>query len=406
MCWQKSGRPSRVDLVGETLRAALNVLAIVAPDWLRAQAQPEWVERYDRPAEDDRLLTTQARREALDQHIGVDGAALLQALRATDAPRWLGEVPAVEVLRRVWVQNSVPTEHSPRWRTAEDGLPPAATFVSSPYDTEAHDARKRSTTWVGDKVHLTETCDDEGPQLITHVATTPAPTADGGVTPLVHRALQQKALLTATHLVDTGYLDAELLATSRQEDAVDLLGPVRPDVKWQAQAGQGFDARRFLIDWERQQAICPQGHTSISWTPAVDNRHTPVIKIKFSTTVCGGCPCRTQCIRSRKRNVRRTITVRPKEHYLALQARRAQQRTPEYAAQYARRAGIDGTISEGIRAHGMRRSRYVGLQRTHLAHVLTAAAINRVHVGAWLSDTPRAQTRQSRFTQLMTQAAA
>src|SRR5690242_13013815 len=98
MCWQKSGRPSRVDLVGETLRAALNVLAIVAPDWLRAQAQPEWVERYDRPAEDDRLLTTQARREALDQHIGVDGAALLQALRATDAPRWLGEVPAVEVL--------------------------------------------------------------------------------------------------------------------------------------------------------------------------------------------------------------------------------------------------------------------------------------------------------------------
>jgi transposase len=212
--------------------------------------------------------------------------------------------------------------------------------------------------------------------------------------------------LPATHIVDTGYLDAELLATSRQEYAVDLLGPVRPDVKWQAQAGQGFEAQHFVIDWEEQQAICPQGRASISWTPAADNRHTPVIKIKFSTTDCGRCPCQTQCIRSRKKYVRRTITVRPKDHYLALQARRAQVRTPEYAAEYARRAGIEGTLSEGTRAQGRRRSRYVGVQRTHLAHVLTAAAINLVHVGAWLSGIPRVQTRHSRFAQLMTQPVA
>jgi transposase len=63
-------------------------------------------------------------------------------------------------------------------------------------------------------------------------------------------------------------------------------------------------------------------------------------------------------------------------------------------------------VSEGIRAHGMRRSRYIGLQRTHLAHVLTAAAINLTHVGAWLTGTPRAQTRHSRFARLMAQPAA
>jgi transposase len=291
-------------------------------------------------------------------------------------------------------------------RTAQDGLPPSAAFLSSPYDVQAHSARKRTTTWVGYTGHLTQTCDDEDPHLLTPVATTPAPTADGVVTPLVHEALQRHHLLPTTQLVDTGYLDAELLASSWQEDGVDLLGPVRPDVTWHAQAGQGFDAQSVAIDWQRQQAICPQGRASRSWTPAVDHRHTPVITSKFSSTACGGCPCRTQCIRSRKKAVRRTLTVRPKDHYLALQARRAQARTPAYSRAYARRAGIEGTLSEGIRVHGMRRSRYVGLQRTHLAQVLTAAAINLAHVGAWLNDTPRAQTPHSRFARLMAQAAA
>src|SRR4029450_13476458 len=119
-----------------------------------------------------------------------------------------------------------------------------------------------------------------------------------------------------------------------------------------------------------------------------DNRHTPVIKIKFSSTDCGRCPCQAQCIRSRRKYVRRTITVRPKDHYLALQARRAHVRRPVCGAEYARRAGIEGTLSEGVRAHGMRRSRYIGLHRTPLAHVLTAAAINLPHVGAWLPDPP------------------
>jgi transposase len=397
---------NRVELVGETLRAALHVLAIVAPDGLRAHALPEWVERYGRPAVHDRFSATKTQREALLQQIGVDGAVLLTALCTADAPVWLREAPAVEVLRRVWVQNYVPTQQGPRWRTAEDGLPPSAQFLSSPYDLQAHYARKRTTTWVGYRIHLTETCDDETPRLITHVETTPAPTADGVVTPLVHQALERKHLLPKTHLVDTGYLDAQLLASSQQEYGVDLLGPVRPYVKWQAQAGQGFDAQSFVIDWERQQAICPEGRVSISWTPAVDNRQTPVIKITLSSTDCGRCPCQMQCVHNRRKYVRRTITVRPKEHYLALKARRAYARTHEYAAEYARRAGIEGTVSEGIRAHGMRRSRYIGLQRTHLAHVLIAAAINLTHLGAWLTDSPRAHTRHSRFARLMAQAVA
>jgi transposase len=392
---------NRVELVEETLRHALNSLAVVAPDWLRVHAQPEWVERYDRRAEDDRLPAKKEQRQARAQRIGADGAALLTAIYAAEAPTWLREVPAVDLLRRVWVQNFLQTAQEVRWRTDEDGIPPSSHFISSPYDAEAHDARKRTTSWVGYKVHLTETCDDDAPHLITHVETTSAPMADGAVTPGVHQALQEKGLLPATHVVDTGYLDAELLVTSQQDYDVDLLGPVRPDVKWQAQAGQGFDAQSFAIDWEQQRAVCPQGRASISWTPAIDNRQTHVIKIKFSTADCGTCPCRTQCIHSQKRYVRRTITVRPKEHYLALKARRERAKTPEYAAEYAHRAGIEGTLSQGVRVLRLRRTRYFGLARTHLSHVLTAAGLNLLRIGDWLAGKLPAKTRPSPFIALM-----
>jgi len=147
---------NRLELVEETLRHALNDLAVVAPDWLRAHAQPEWVERYDRRAEDTRLPTKKEQRQALAQRIGGDGSTLLAALYASEAPAWLREVPAVEVLRRVWIQNYLPTVEGVRWRTDEDGLPPASRFMSSPYDADAHYARKRTTSWVGYKVHLTE----------------------------------------------------------------------------------------------------------------------------------------------------------------------------------------------------------------------------------------------------------
>jgi transposase len=210
---------NRVELVSETLRAALNALAVVAPDWLRAHADSLWVERYNQRLEDDWLPTKKAERAARVQQIGSDGSGLLLAIAAADAPRWLREVPAVEVLRQVWVQNYLPTaQEGVRWRTQEDGLPPSSLFVSSPYDTDAHYARKRTTSWVGYKVHLSETCDDETPHLITHVETTPGPTADGAVTPRVHHDLQQRGLLPSVHLVDTGFLDAELLVTSKRDN--------------------------------------------------------------------------------------------------------------------------------------------------------------------------------------------
>jgi len=94
--------------------------------------------------------------------------------------------------------------------------------------------KKHTTQWVGYKAHVTETCDDDLPALITNVETTPGPTADGTVTPITHAHLKDKNLLPHLHIVDTGFLDASLLAESRRDYDVDLCGPTRADYHWHA----------------------------------------------------------------------------------------------------------------------------------------------------------------------------
>jgi transposase len=275
-------------------------------------------------------------------------------------------------------------------------------FISSPYDTEGRLGKKDTTTWIGYNVHLTETCEDESPHLIVHVATTPAPVADGDVTPAIHEELRSADLLPGKHAVDTAYVDAELLVNSRREYGVDLIGPTRPDYRWQSKAGAGFAARDFTIDWDREQATCPEGRTSVSWSPAVDRGHNEVIKVKFSAKDCGACPAQDRCTESK----RRSITVRPRDQYEALQAARSREASEEYRAEYNRRAGIEGTISQGVRTCGLRRSRYIGEAKAHLQHIATAAAINVSRISDWLAERPREVTRTSAFARLMAPSVA
>jgi transposase len=389
---------NRLEGVGETFRHALNCLAVAAPEWLRALSPAEWVERYSRRFDDERLPEGEKERLELARTIGADGYRLLSAVYAANAPGWLREIPAVQLLRQVWVQQFYRDEAGLRFRTEKE-IPPAAQFLGSPYDPEARYSKKESTSWVGYKVHLTETCDPDTPLLITDVQTTPATTADGDVTPRIHAALKVRDLLPQTHLVDTGFLDAELLVSSREEYQVDLLGPTRPDYHWQARAGQGFAASDFTIDWEGQYAVCPEGKQSTKWNEVLDQRGNPVIKIGFASRDCRVCPSRERCTRSVR--PRRTVTARPEKQYHALRAARQRESTAEFAREYGKRAGVEGTLSQGVRVCAMRRSRYVGLAKTHLQHVLTAAALNLVRVGQWLLGTPRARTRESAFVRLM-----
>jgi hypothetical protein len=142
--------------------------------------------------------------------------------------------PAIELLRQVWVQNYLPTDDGLRWPTNEDGLPPASRFISSPYEPEADLALKQSTAWIGYKVHLTETCPQETPNLITDAQTVLAPIADWDSLPVIHQGLAKRDLLPNQHLVDSGYVDAALLVASRREFGIDLVGPPWGDQHWQA----------------------------------------------------------------------------------------------------------------------------------------------------------------------------
>jgi transposase len=138
----------------------------------------------------------------------------------------------------------------------------------------------------------------------------------------------------------------------------------------------------------------------------VDNRANEVIKITFSIEDCRHCASRPQCCRSQKKYPRRAITVRPQARHDALLAARERQETAEFARAYAVRAGIEGTLSRGVRICELRQTRFVGQERTHLGHVCTAAALNFLRLGEWLADRPRARTRRAPFARLMADPAA
>jgi transposase len=255
---------------------------------------------------------------------------------------------------------------------------------------------------LGYKVHLTETCALERsedaqvkflPQLITDGQTTLANVQDVEMTHVIQEDLAQHHLLPDEQIVDTGYVDAELLVSSQQNYGITLLGPVLSDNSWQAKAGKGFDVGSFQFDWQAQQATCPQGQTSYRWS-LVGER----IDMVFARETCAACPMRSECTKSLTTG--RVLHVRPQAAHEALQARRQEQETPAFRQAYQTRAGFEGTLSQAVRAMGIRRARYDGLHKTRVQHIVTAVAINLVRIDALLTQTPRGKTRQSNFMRL------
>lgn len=212
----------RLELVGETLRAALNELATVAPTWLSHVVPPEWYTRYGRRIEDSRLPQGEAARQAYAQMVGEDGFCLLDLLDTPESPGELKQLAQVQALRTAWRRHyerqAAPAPGSPRVRfKTNPELAQAAEDIGSPYDPEARYRRKRDTTWIGYMVHLSETCDDAGPHLITHVHTTSAEVHEARCTTPIHQALADKGLPPHEHVVDSAYVSTELLVQSQAE---------------------------------------------------------------------------------------------------------------------------------------------------------------------------------------------
>ena len=389
---------SNLECVGETLRAVLMDLARLDANWLAQQIGPEWLTRYVHRVENYRLPKPESQRRALAEQIGADGLALLRALEQAATPAELQEVQSVQLLRQVWQQYFELREGQAHWRAGPQAEQEGV--IRSPYDPQARSGKKRDTVWLGYKVHLTETCQTPpvepaqgqeqraAPRLIVQVETTLAEVQDVEVTATIQHELAQADLLPDEQVVDTGYLDADLLVSSQSDYGIRLLGPVLADTSWQAAAGQGFDLAHFQVDWQKQQVICPQGQRSVSWS--VQSQR---IEAGFARHTCAACACRPDCTHATSAG--RVVHLRPQAASEALQARRAEQQTPEFRQQYATRAGIEATHSQGVRRRGLRRSRYDGLPKTHLQHVLTAVAINLVRIDAWLLGKPPGATYQS-----------
>ncbi|WP_157436768.1 IS1182 family transposase [Actinospica robiniae] len=408
---------NRLELAGESVRAAAEALVAAAPGWFASEFDVAgWSARYGRRIDSWRLPTSQTKRDQLTADYGQDGFALVNAVYAASAPVWLREIPAVGVLRRVLLQNYYVYEEETgkqviRRRDAEkDGIPPAPSRIASPYDPEARWAAKGDDLfWCGYKVHLTETCDwpDEPapgdasrrldpPNIITNVATTNATVPDVAMTAQVHTMLADRGLTPAEHYLDSGYPSAALVLSSKAEHGIDLVTPLLADTSAQAKAGAGYDRSAFTFDFGARSATCPQGQSSSAWTPCVQNG-TAKIVVTFPAAGCIRCPARDLCTRRKKGG--RQVTVPQREvHELQLKAR-ADQSTKAWQARYALRAGVEGTINQAIDL-GIRRTRYRGIDKTRLHHVLTACAINLIRLDAYWNGQILDRTRTSHLGRL------
>jgi Transposase DDE domain len=285
---------------------------------------------------------------------------------------------------------------------------------------------KRDTFWLGYKLHVTETCDDAPPcdcpgdggtgrrghdedcaapafpNLITHGATTDATVTDNQMTSVIDDELARKTLAPGRHYQDSGYLSAALVVSEAARHGIALIGPLLADTSAQARARAGYARSGFTIDYDSKTVTCPQGKTSVSWTPCTQ-RGKDAIVAKFSAADCGPCPARSLCTTSGRN--RRQLTVLARDLAEAQAAARAAENTIPFQADYARRAGVEGTMHQAV-SHGARRARYRGLPKTRLDHAYMACALNLIRLHAYRTGIPLDRRRTSHLARLELSLAA
>lgn len=393
---------NRLELVGESVRAALNTLASAAPHWVDEVLEVSgWSDRYAQRIDTWRMPSSQTKKDELALNYAKDGFTLLSVVYASTSPVWLRELPAVQILRCVLLQNYTRTTAGnghikvKRREQAEgggEGLPPGPIRLASPYDIDTRWSVKRDTCWNGFKLHVSEVCHDQTagrrpqrPNIITNVTTTASTLPDTKALEPIHQALQRRDLLPERHYLDSGYPSAELIVGSTKTYGVALVTPVLLNHSRQAKAAEGFAIDDFIIDWDAEQATCPAGKTSATWHP-VQHQGTPKIVAIFAALDCIPCPFKEQCTSARSN--RRRIALRPRELTEAIRAARVEQQTGEWIKDYALRAGVEGTIRQTTHTTGLRRARYRGLAKTHLDHTASATALNLIRLNAWWNGRP------------------
>ncbi|HEV3290010.1 MAG TPA: transposase, partial [Streptosporangiaceae bacterium] len=353
------------ELAGESVRAALEALAAAVPDWLAARfCLGDWSRRYGaRISTWQRTAPGKAERDRLAVQYARDGYALVAACYEESAPPWAREIPAVQVLRTVLIQSftravgeggrEVISRREPG--DGGDGVPPAHLKISSPYDGDARWGAKKDLTWLGYKLHISETCDDPPacgcpqdpaaagrcghdvrPNLVTAVATTPASVTDAEMTMAAVAALAGRGLGPGRQYLDGGYASARAVLDAARQFGVTLVTPLRTDSSRQARAGDGYDRSAFAIDYDARTATCPQGKPSTGWTPVRSEGHDKIV-VRFGITNCRPCPARELCTKATRNG--RQLTILTREVHELQAAIRPGQQDQDWQDDYKRRSG-------------------------------------------------------------------
>jgi transposase len=419
---------NQLELARESVRAAAEALTAAHPGWVAGALHVGgWTRKYGAPLPGWHLPASKKKQDELAVTYAEDGYALLRAVYDKASPAWLAELPAVETLRQVLVQNYTLVTHAngrevvkrrEKKQPEGDGIPPGRYRIASPYDADARWGAKRDESWLGYKLHVTETCDDAPPcdcagsgrdgdcdaaafpNLVTCVATTSAAVTDMEMTGSVDDALAAKGLAPGRHYLDSGYLSAGRLVAEAARHGIALIGPLQADTSAQARAGQGYARADFTADYDAQRVTCPQGKTSSSWSPCSQYGRAAIVAI-FARSDCEPCPARELCTKGKKR----TITLPPRAVAEAQAALRAAGETKSFQADYARRAGVEGTMHQAA-SRGARRARYRGLRKTRLDHAFMAVALNLLRLNAYWNGNPLDRARTSHLARLELNLAA
>ena len=385
---------NRIEFVGETMRMTLTRIAQVDSIWLGEMISQDWVDRYSQRFNDWHLPKTDNERLELAHQIGADGYNLLERIYEKDCPEHIRIIPEIEIMRQIWVQQFWCEETQVKLRDVKD-TPKGANLIKSPFDIEARftmeDKRKK---WLGYKTHFTETCSLDAPRIVTQVTTCCATQGDRTATNSIQKSLCKKGLKPQEHYLDTGYASARTLVGG-QAEGIEMITPVQADASWQAKREDAFDIQMFFIDWKNKQAICPCGSASRTWSISHNQTGEDVVHIHFSKKICQACPVKERCTKGQFR----TLQILQQPLYEALVAARTQQETDEFKEKYRIRSGIEGTFSAAIRSSGLRKTPFIGLQKTHLHCAFSAIALNLKRAINWLNDVPIATTRKSPLKQ-------
>ncbi len=365
-------RLSRLELAWETIRLALGALVRTDTSWVGKYVPVSFVDTYSQRRWDFRV--GEAKIQQRMREAGQEGYWLLEQVEGHGSDE-LKALVEIEQLRRVLGE---------QFTRGEDGetkpRPPGQAkgdVITNPHDPEVRYGYKGGQGWVGYKLQVTETA-DEGPRFITDVEIVPAMRQDNQSLAAIQDRLVERGIPPGKQYVDQAYMSGYHIADSLSK-GIDLRGYVR---EGNLSKPERFRLRDFKIGIEQRQAICPTGKKQAKWVQARRGvSKLTAYHVQFGPQ-CQFCPHFGPGLCTDKPKGRHLgINI----HHDLIQARRLEADTEAFRQEMHIRAGIEGTVSEMVRSHGLRRSRYRGTRKNQLQVLFGAAALNLKRLAHCLS---------------------